>query len=592
MKKLFTFLFLLLACPAYAQYYLRTDCGSLTAPSEGEVCSQTTTASGRTAGHLYIYRSAAWVDVDTAGTGAPTDATFITQTADGDLSNEQAMGLLATGIVKNTTTTGVQSIATAGTDYVAPTGSGAGLTALNATQLTSGTVPTARMGSGTADNTVYLRGDSTWSAITTVAALSANGVNCSTGNAPLGVDAAGAVEGCFDVATQTELNTHTALTGTGAHSAASTNTANAIVARDASGNFAAGTITAALTGNVTGNLTGNAATATTATTAIQTAYPEVVFASLPAIGTAGRFYWVTDCESTIACSVGGGTERILHYDDGVSWIPMFQGSGTPTLDAVMTVGNATSMCIESDPCQFGNGTVYVNVYCTDENDCIIEGSQAGTNRTRIQTDQVWQLWDIESASAVVTADPDAGGTGIGTITFGANQRIVGGIPTLHVFRPAQNEPPAANFATLDTRNSRPVLDFDATTEESAVFSGVMNRAYAALAVIVDIHYAMTSAIAADTPNSEVIWCAQFERVGDGQLDIDSDSFHTAICSAATTVPATSGHVDVVSLTFTNQAAIDGIVAGEGFRLKIYRDADAGGDDAAGDAELVWIEVRQ
>jgi len=42
----------------------------------------------------------------------------------------------------------------------------------------------------------------------------------------------------------------------------SANTANTVVKRDASGNFAAGTITATLTGNVTGNLTGNASTAT------------------------------------------------------------------------------------------------------------------------------------------------------------------------------------------------------------------------------------------------------------------------------------------------------------------------------------------
>ena len=42
-----------------------------------------------------------------------------------------------------------------------------------------------------------------------------------------------------------------------ATTAASANTASAIVARDASGNFLAGTITAGLTGNVTGNVTGN-----------------------------------------------------------------------------------------------------------------------------------------------------------------------------------------------------------------------------------------------------------------------------------------------------------------------------------------------
>ncbi len=52
-----------------------------------------------------------------SGTGAPTDATYIVQTANASLSAEQAMGSLATGIVKNTTTTGVQSIAVLGRDY-------------------------------------------------------------------------------------------------------------------------------------------------------------------------------------------------------------------------------------------------------------------------------------------------------------------------------------------------------------------------------------------------------------------------------------------------------------------------------------------
>ena len=49
-----------------------------------------------------------------AGSWAPADAKYIVQQADGDLSAEQALGALATGILKNTTTSGVLSIAVAG----------------------------------------------------------------------------------------------------------------------------------------------------------------------------------------------------------------------------------------------------------------------------------------------------------------------------------------------------------------------------------------------------------------------------------------------------------------------------------------------
>jgi hypothetical protein len=60
-------------------------------------------------------------DAGASGSGAPTDATYITQIPNATLTNEQALSALATGLVKNTTGTGVLSIAASGTDYAPAT---------------------------------------------------------------------------------------------------------------------------------------------------------------------------------------------------------------------------------------------------------------------------------------------------------------------------------------------------------------------------------------------------------------------------------------------------------------------------------------
>lgn len=54
------------------------------------------------------------------GGGAPTNATYITQTPNATLSAEQAVSALATGLLKGTTGTGVVSIASSGVDYSLP----------------------------------------------------------------------------------------------------------------------------------------------------------------------------------------------------------------------------------------------------------------------------------------------------------------------------------------------------------------------------------------------------------------------------------------------------------------------------------------
>lgn len=157
--------------------------------------------------------------------------------------------------------------------------------------------------------------------------------------------------------------------------------------------------------------------------------------------------------------------------------------------------------------------------------------------------------------------------------------------TLLIIGPLSNEPPSSNYATFDTRNSHPVLDFDDTTNEDAVFTAIMPRHYSGGGVTVYIHYAMTSATSGD-----IDWDAAFERIGDQQQDIDSDGFAAVNSVDNTTVPGTSGNVDIVNITFTDGADMDSVAVGETFRIKITRDAAS--DTASGDAELVGLEIKE
>jgi len=158
--------------------------------------------------------------------------------------------------------------------------------------------------------------------------------------------------------------------------------------------------------------------------------------------------------------------------------------------------------------------------------------------------------------------------------------------TLLIFTPLHNEPPSSNYATLDLRNLHPVLKFDDTTNESVVFTGVMPQSYAGTTgVTVYLHYSMTSATTGD-----VDFDAAFERIGDQQLDIDADSFAAVNSVDNTTVPATSGLVDIVSVAFTDGADMDSVAVGELFRIKVTRDAVS--DTSAGDLELHAVEIRE
>jgi hypothetical protein len=174
--------------------------------------------------------------------------------------------------------------------------------------------------------------------------------------------------------------------------------------------------------------------------------------------------------------------------------------------------------------------------------------------------------------------------------------------TLIVFTPHANEPPATNFATIDLRNGHMVLDFDNTTNESALFGAVLPRNYAGGGITVAILWMGGSAgllrdaisggdVITPLATGNVKWNAAFERHQLGTDDLDTDSFAAAqtVTSAA---PATDGSVQSASIPFTNGAQIDSLAVGESFRLKVTRDAADAGDTMSGDAELLRVELRE
>jgi len=196
--------------------------------------------------------AASWMP---ALTGDVTTSAGAVATTVGKINGVSLAGL-GTGLLKNTTATGVPSIAVAGTDYIAPGGNAGGLSAayIDWTAESGGASILNKPTLGTMaalDNPLTTAGDlwiggvsgaparladvaigsvlvsggvgvapawssapvfsaanlisfptlnqSTTGNAATATALAANGANCSAGSYPLGVDASGAVEGCTAV---------------------------------------------------------------------------------------------------------------------------------------------------------------------------------------------------------------------------------------------------------------------------------------------------------------------------------------------------------------------------------------------------------
>lgn len=112
--------------------------------------------------------------------GAPASAPYITQTPHSGLSSEQALSALTTGLVKNTTGTGILSIGVAGTDYAAASHNH------NASDINAGTLVHERGGFETDvsayDGYIRISGGTTSNIKSTFSSSTAPTINDDTGD--------------------------------------------------------------------------------------------------------------------------------------------------------------------------------------------------------------------------------------------------------------------------------------------------------------------------------------------------------------------------------------------------------------------------
>lgn len=269
-------------------------------------------------------------------------------------------------------------------------------------------------------------------------------------------------------------------------------------------------------------------------------------------GKTGAIHGVTGIYAGTGISVSGNTGNVTITNVGVLSINGITGIIT-NVATTNTTQTFTQLQSFSAGISASGGTFYGGINL--QNTLLINGSQGSSNQVLSST-----------GSGITWATASSGG----------------GTKTYEVFTPLHNQPPASNYATVDTRNSIMVLEFDAATDESAVFVGVIPEAASlGSGLKIRIHWM------ADTATSGTCrWGVQIERMN---TDEDSDSFDTA-ATAGSTTNGTSGIITTTEITITT---IDSVAAGEPYRLKVFRDADgtSGTDDMTGDAQLVAVEVR-
>jgi hypothetical protein len=248
-----------------------------------------------------------------------------------------------------------------------------------------------------------------------------------------------------------------------------------------------------------------------------------------------------------------------------------------TSNGNITLNNSTTTTTEILDVN-GNTRVRGNLYITNPAGVNNQGVLFGTG-----TGALPDVGFTRIATGVLKVSDGAAGHGTLTAGFfsGDGRQITNLVhaKNLSYFTPLDNIPPAVGFATLDTRNSIPILNFDAALNESGIFQGIIPTGSNLISGIkVNVEWIASTAIAGN-----VVWGARFENA---THDLDSDSFDIFTTGLSTT----NGTAGIISTLSLNCTAIDSLTQGDSFRLNIIRSGSHASDTLAGDAQLLYVDL--
>lgn len=148
--------------------------------------------------------------------------------------------------------------------------------------------------------------------------------------------------------------------------------------------------------------------------------------------------------------------------------------------------------------------------------------------------------------------------------------------------------PVKCAAVPDRRNEKWLLDFDAASNEVAMWQGFMPRHYDGGGLTITTGVASASATTGD-----MSWKIFLMSVTSNVDNLRTKNFAAPQENTEVDAATTLGAEREFTITFTDGAQMDSIAKGEMFYILLMRDAQDGtNDDMAGDAEFVFMEIQE